>query len=41
VLLNAGNDRHCFVRDTLGDGGIELVPMEGFAVWVAKLKRLL
>jgi len=41
VLLNAGNDRHCFVRDTLRDAGIEPVPMEGFAVWVAKLKPLL
>jgi hypothetical protein len=41
VLLNAGNDRHCFVRDTLRDAGIEPVAMEGFAVWVAKLKPLL
>jgi hypothetical protein len=41
VLLNPGNDRHCFVRDTLLDAGIEPVAMEGFAVWVAKLKPLL
>ena len=41
VALNAGNDRHRFVRDTLRDAGIEPVPMEGFAVWVAKLKPLL
>jgi len=41
VLLNAKNDRHCFVRDTLRDAGIEPVAMEGFAVWVAKLKPLL
>jgi hypothetical protein len=41
VALNAGNDRHRFVRDTLRDAGIEPIPMEGFAVWVAKLKPLL
>jgi hypothetical protein len=38
IALNAGNDRHRFVRDTLRDAGIEPIPMEGFAVWVAKLK---
>ena len=41
VALNAGNDRHRFVCDTLRDAGIEPIPMEGFAVWVAKLKPLL
>jgi hypothetical protein len=41
VALNAGNERHNFVRDTLREAGIEPVPMEGFAVWVAKLKPLL
>ncbi len=41
VALDGGNDRHCFVRDTLRDAGIEPVAMEGFAVWVAKLKPLL
>ena len=41
VALNAGNDRHRFVRDTLRDAGIEPIPMEGFAVWVAKLKPML
>ncbi len=41
VALNAENERHRFVRDTLRDAGIEPVPMEGFAVWVAKLKPLL
>ena len=41
VALNAGNDRHRFVRDTLRDAGIEPIPIEGFAVWVAKLKPLL
>src|SRR5712672_2745661 len=41
VALNAENDRHRFVRDTLRDAGIEPVPLEGFAVWVAKLKPLM
>jgi Protein of unknown function (DUF3037) len=41
VALNAENDRHRFVRDTLHDAGIEPVPMEGFAVWVAKLKPMI
>ena len=41
VPLDNANLRHRFVRDTLHDAGIEPVPMEGFAVWVAKLKPLL
>jgi len=41
VVLNGENDRHRFVRDTLRDAGIEPVPLEGFAVWVAKLKPLM
>jgi hypothetical protein len=41
VALNSTNDRHRFVRDTLRDAGIEPIPMEGFAVWVAKLKPLM
>jgi hypothetical protein len=41
VALDAGNDRHRFVGDTLRDVGIEPVAMEGFAVWVGKLKPLL
>jgi hypothetical protein len=41
VALDTGNDRHRFVRDTLRDVGIEPVAMEGFAVWVGKLKPLL
>jgi hypothetical protein len=41
VALNAGNDRHRFVRDTLRDAGIEPIAMEGFAVWVAKLKPMM
>jgi hypothetical protein len=38
VALSEQNERHRFVGDTLRDAGIEPVPMEGFAVWVAKLK---
>lgn len=41
IPLDDGNLRHRFVRDTLRDAGIEPIPMEGFAVWVAKLKPLL
>ena len=41
VALNAENERHRFVRDTLRDAGIEPVAMEGFAVWVAKLKPMI
>src|ERR1700682_23325 len=38
VPLADSNERHRFVRDTLRDVGIEHVPIEGFAVWVAKLR---
>jgi len=41
VPLLPENERHRFVRDTLRDAGIEPVPMEGFAVWVAKLRPML
>jgi Protein of unknown function (DUF3037) len=41
VPLVAGNERHVFVRETLRDAGIEPVSMEGFAVWVAKLRPML
>jgi len=41
VRLNEGDERHCFVRDTLREVGIEPIPLEGFAVWVAKLKPML
>jgi hypothetical protein len=41
VPLLSENERHRFVRDTLRDAGIEPVPMEGFAVWVAKLRPML
>jgi hypothetical protein len=38
VALRGDNDRHRFVRDTLREVGVEPVPMEGLAVWVAKLR---
>lgn len=38
VHLARENDRHRFVLDTLGEAGIEPVPTEGLAVWVAKLR---
>ncbi len=41
VPLSAGNSRHRFVLDTLRDVGVEPVPVEGFAVWVAKLRPML
>jgi hypothetical protein len=41
VSLNRGNERHRFVSDALREVGIEPIPMEGFAVWVAKLKPMM
>jgi len=41
VELKEGNIRHAFVRDTLRDAGVEPIPLDHFAVWVAKLKPLL
>lgn len=38
VPLLPKNERHRFVGDTLRSAGIEPVPLEGFAVWVARLK---
>jgi len=38
VPLSRDNDRHRFVLDTLREVGVEPVPMEGLAVWVAKLR---
>ena len=38
VPLLPENARHRFVRDTLLDAGIQPVPVEGFAVWVSRLK---
>src|SRR5215472_17197979 len=41
VELSAGIPLHRFVRDTLRDAGIEPVPLDHFAVWVAKLKPMI
>jgi hypothetical protein len=41
VPLLRNNDRHAFVLDTLREVGVEPVPMEGLAVWVAKLRASL
>jgi hypothetical protein len=38
VALSRDNDRHRFVLDTLREVGVEPVPMEGLAVWVARLR---
>jgi hypothetical protein len=38
VALSNNNDRHQFVLDTLREVTVEPVPMEGVAVWVAKLR---
>jgi DUF3037 family protein len=38
VALTRSNDRHRFVTDTLREVGVEPVPVEGLAVWVAKLR---
>ena len=39
--LKVQNDRNRFVDRTLRDAGIEPVPLDHFAVWVAKLKPLI
>ena len=41
VELTEGNLRHSFVRDTLRDAGVAPIPLDHFAVWVARLKPLL
>jgi len=41
VHLLAENERHRFVQETLRDAGVEAVPMEGFAVWTAKMRPLI
>lgn len=41
VELSDGIPLHRFVRDTLRDAGIEPVPLDHFAVWVAKLKPMI
>ena len=41
VPLSPDNDRHRFVRETLQEVGVVPVRLEGFAVWVAKLRPML
>ena len=41
VPLSTENPRQRYVQDALRDADIEPVPIEGFAVWVAKLKPLM
>jgi hypothetical protein len=38
VHLIAEDRRHRFVQETLRDAGVETVPLEGFAVWVSKMR---
>jgi hypothetical protein len=40
IDLKESNDRNRFVDRTLRDAGIEPVPLDHFAVWVAKLKPM-
>ena len=41
VHLVAENERHQFVRETLRDAGVEAVPLEGLAVWTAKMRPMI
>lgn len=41
VHLIAENERHQFVRETLRDAGVEVVPLEGLAVWTAKMRPMI
>jgi hypothetical protein len=41
VALSDGIPLQRFVRDALREAGIEPVPLDHFAVWVAKLKPLM
>jgi hypothetical protein len=41
IPLKTNNERHMFVNKILRDVHIEPVPLEGFAVWVPKLKALM
>ena len=41
VALTDANLRHRFVRDALRESGVEPIPLDHFAVWVAKLKPFL
>jgi Protein of unknown function (DUF3037) len=41
VHLLVENERHQFVRETLRDAGVEAVPLEGLAVWTAKMRPMI
>jgi len=41
VHLIAENERHQFVRETLRDVGVEAVPLEGLAVWTARMRPMI
>ena len=41
IALQKENERHQFVSNTLRRSRIETIPLEGFAVWVAKLQPML
>ena len=41
IHLIAENERHQFVRETLRDAGVEAVPLEGLAVWTAKMRPMI
>jgi hypothetical protein len=41
VPLLAAQERHRFVHEALRDAGVEAVPMEGFAVWTARMRPLI
>ncbi|HET7105717.1 MAG TPA: DUF3037 domain-containing protein [Candidatus Acidoferrum sp.] len=41
VHLIAENERHQFVRETLRDAGVEAIPLEGLAVWTAKMRPMI
>jgi len=36
-----GKRAHQFVRETLRDAGVEAVPLEGLAVWTAKMRPMI
>ncbi|HWY07978.1 MAG TPA: DUF3037 domain-containing protein [Candidatus Acidoferrales bacterium] len=41
VHLLAENERHQFVRETLRDAGVDAVPLEGLAVWTARMRPMI
>ena len=41
MRLLAENERHRFVREPLRDAGAEAVPLEGLAVWTAKMRPMI